>query len=160
MVPRASKQKNTDATAYTPWPGASVTTLDFSESFYQDRAIPFRAFFLMHYIGLCIRISNVDGTTRVQTIKTPMLRHTHPGPGQAIPLLTFPKAPARTAQFPLEPLFLMHHIGLCIGGSNVDGATRVQTIKTPMLRHTHPGRGKRYHTGLFRKLLPGPRNSL
>src|ERR1043165_5233639 len=99
MVPRASKQKNTDATAYTPWPGASVTTLDFSESSCQDRAIFFRAFFLMHYIGLCIRISNVDGTTRVQTIKT-----------------------------------------RCYG---------IHTL----------ARGKRYHTGLFRKLLPGPRNS-
>src|ERR1043165_5426936 len=138
-----TNNKNTDATAFTPWPRASVTTLDFSESSCQDRAIPFRAFFLMHYIGLCIRGSNVDGTTRVITIKTPMLRHTHPGPRQALPHWTFLKAAARTAQFPLEPFFLMHYIGLCTRGSNVDGTTRVQTIKT-----------------LFRKLLPGPRNSL
>src|ERR1043165_7801565 len=100
-----TNNKNTDATAYTPWLGASVTTLDSSEGCCQDRAIFFRAFFLMHYIGLCIRGSNVDGTTRVQTIKTPMLRHTHPGPRQALAPCSFPKDADRTAQFSLEPFF-------------------------------------------------------
>src|ERR1043165_6086933 len=100
-----TNNKNTDATAYTPWLGASVTTLDSSEGCCQDRAIFFRAFFLMHYIGLCIRGSKVDGTTRGQTIKTPMLRHPAPGPGQALPHWTFLKAAARTAQFSLEPFF-------------------------------------------------------
>src|ERR1043165_6496257 len=54
----------------------------------------------MHYIGLCIRSTHVDGTTRVQTKKTQWLRHTHPGPGQAFPPGTFANSAARPAESP------------------------------------------------------------
>src|ERR1043165_9496209 len=101
MVPRAYKQKKHSCyDIHTLAQGKRYHTGLFRKLLPGPRNSLPRASAYMHYIGLCIRSTHVDGTTRVQTKKTQLLRHTHPGPGQALPHWTFSKAAARTAQFP------------------------------------------------------------